>query len=68
VIDWTASSTSLFGDSDEGDARKKDKGKGRGGWLAEFLGIGKPANQKDLAQQTGLKITLAETHGPRQVE
>ncbi len=57
VIDWTASSMSLFGDSDEGDARKKDKGKGRG-WLAEFLGLGKSSN-KDLAQQTGLKITLS---------
>ncbi len=61
VIDWTASSTSLFGDSEEGDAKKKDKGKGRGGWLAEFLGIGKAANQKDLAQQTGLKVTLNRT-------
>jgi len=60
VIDWTASSTSLFGDSDEGDARKKNS-KGRGGWLAEFLGIGKAAHQKDLAQQTGLKVTLNRT-------
>ena len=42
-------------------AKKKDKGKGRGGWLAEFLGIGKAANQKDLAQQTGLKVTLNRT-------
>jgi hypothetical protein len=56
VIDWTASSKSALADTDEGEARKKDKGKSRGGWLAEFLGIGKA--QKDLAQQTGLKVTV----------
>ena len=61
MIDWAASSSSLFADADEGDARKKDKGKGRGGWLADFLGIGK-AHQKDLAQQTGLKVTLSRTN------
>jgi len=63
VIDWTGSSTSLFGDSDEGEARKKEKSKqARGGWLAEFLGIGKSANEKDLVTQTGLKVTLAKTN------
>ncbi len=63
VIDWTGSSTSLFGDSDEGEARKKEKSKqARGGWLAEFLGIGKSPNEKDLVTQTGLKVTLAKTN------
>jgi hypothetical protein len=56
TIDWSGSAQSVFGD--ESDALKKDKP--RHGWLAGFLGL-KSAVKQDLAEQTGLKITIRKT-------
>jgi hypothetical protein len=55
VIDWARTPQGL--DGDDSDSGKKDSRKVKGGWLAEFLGLKKSAHT-DLAQQTGLKVTL----------
>jgi hypothetical protein len=56
VIDWTASLRLGNGSFDETEERKKMRGKQS--WLTDFLGVAAQGKERDLVQQTGLKVVL----------
>jgi hypothetical protein len=58
MIDWTGAAPGAFDGSAADDAAKKAR-KAKGGWLAEFLGASS-AESQDLAQRTGLRVTLRD--------